>query len=235
MTTSSENELTVFLPCRSGSERVIKKNTRRFADVKNGLIEIKLRQLMQVSSISKIVVSTDDEDVKVAARACSDERVVVDTRPEHLASSATVTEDIINYVPTIIPTGTVLWTHVTSPFITADMYEAAIAAYFDALPEYDSLMSVTKMHKFIWNRETAISYDRSKFKWPRTQTLEPLFEVNSGMFINSIDNYRSQEDRIGNKPYLYEMNEKDAFDIDWEIDFEIAKLMWSKSGRSAGG
>jgi CMP-N-acetylneuraminic acid synthetase len=33
---------TIFLPCRSGSERVPEKNTKPFAEVEGGLLTIKL-------------------------------------------------------------------------------------------------------------------------------------------------------------------------------------------------
>lgn len=94
-------DVNVFLPCRSGSERVVKKNTRPFAGVEDGLIAIKLGQPANVRNVSRIVVSTDDEEVKAVARRFND-KSIIDTRPDYLASSATVTEDIINYVPTIV-------------------------------------------------------------------------------------------------------------------------------------
>ena len=37
--------LTLFLPCRRGSERVANKNTRPFADHPGGLLGVKLDQL----------------------------------------------------------------------------------------------------------------------------------------------------------------------------------------------
>jgi len=33
-------------------------------------------------------------------------------------------------------------------------------------------------------------------------------------------------DRIGNKPYLFELNDEISFDIDWLPDFKIAEAMY---------
>ena len=113
------NKVIAFLPCRQGSQRVKNKNIKSFAGVEDGLIYIKLSQLLDVESIEQIVVSTNDLEVKRIARSFSNTKIIIDDRPEELASSSTSTDDLINYVPSIIASGTVLWTHVTSPFITS--------------------------------------------------------------------------------------------------------------------
>ncbi|MBD8349505.1 MULTISPECIES: cytidylyltransferase domain-containing protein [unclassified Dysgonomonas] len=223
-------KISVFLPCRAGSERVPHKNTRIFADIEGGLLKIKLQQLVACNAIDSIVLSTNDEEVIQLAETVSSDKIKIDRRPEHLATSSTSTDDLVKYVPTIITEGAVLWTHVTSPFIDGKIYEEAIDAYRNALSkgDHDSLMSVTALRTFIWNKEGAVNYDRNKEKWPRTQTIEPLYEINSGIFLADIDIYRNLEDRIGKKPFLFENNDIDSFDIDWEEDFFIAEAIYKK-------
>ena len=223
-------KISVFLPCRAGSERVPHKNTRTFANVEGGLLKIKLQQLVACNAIDSIVLSTNDEEVIQLAETVSSDKIRIDRRPEHLATSSTSTDDLVKYVPTIITEGAVLWTHVTSPFIDGKIYEEAIDAYKNALSKgnHDSLMSVTALRTFIWNKEGAVNYDRNKEKWPRTQTIEPLYEINSGIFLADIDIYRNLEDRIGKKPFLFENNDIDSFDIDWEEDFFIAEAIYNK-------
>lgn len=223
-------KISVFLPCRAGSERVPHKNTRTFAGIEGGLLKIKLQQLVACNAIDSIVLSTNDEEVIQLAETVSSDKIRIDRRPEHLATSSTSTDDLVKYVPTIITEGAVLWTHVTSPFIDGKIYEEAIDAYKNALSkgDHDSLMSVTALRTFIWNKEGAVNYDRNKEKWPRTQTIEPLYEINSGIFLADIDIYKNLEDRIGKKPFLFENNDIDSFDIDWEEDFFIAEAIYKK-------
>ena len=111
------------------------------------------------------------------------------------------------------------------------MYQNMIQSYFNNLGSHDSLMSVTKIQKFIWSSGEPLNYDKSKEKWPRTQTLAPIFEINSGVFLADIGIYKEFKDRVGSNPYLYKLDDKEAFDIDWEGDFDIAEILWSKYGR----
>lgn len=224
------NKVIAFLPCRKGSQRVKNKNVRDFAGISGGLTYIKISQLLKVKEIKTIVISTNDEEVKTIAKSFDDKRIVIDNRPDYLAESSTSTDELIAYVPKIIESGLVLWTHVTSPLVNEDVYSEAIKRYFENIRIHDSLMSVTKIQKFIWNQNGPISYDRLKEKWPRTQTIDPLYEVNSAIFIADIEIYKNIGDRIGKKPLLFKTSEKQSFDIDWEDDFEIAEVLWGRYG-----
>lgn len=217
-----------FLPCRSGSERVKKKNTREFCGIAGGLTRIKLQQLAGVPELSSIIVSTNDPDVVDIARAVAGEtgaRIEVVERPEHLGTSQTRTDDLIVYAAEIAPEGTLLWTHTTSPFCRAALYSRAIAAYAQGLAAgtHDSLMSVSPIRSFVWTADGPLNYDRSREKWPRTQTLPVLYDVNSAVFLCDRSVMREQGDRIGSSPLLFEMDHVDSLEIDWEEDFAFAE------------
>lgn len=218
--------INAFLPMRAGSERVPKKNTKQFAGIDGGLCSIKLEQLLGSARINSIFVSTNDPDVIGIANGFNSNRIKVVVRPDELASSSTSTDDLIKYVPEIMPEGHILWTHVTSPFIGPNVYDRIIQTYFENVDYNDSLMTVTKVQKFIWNDTAPINYDSSLEKWPRTQTLEPLWEVNSGAFLTTREIYRQRSDRIGATPYLFQLDPECAFDIDWLSDFTMAEAIY---------
>ena len=143
--------------------------------------------------------------------------------------------------PSIITKGHVLWTHVTSPFLDESGYSAIIKQYNQALTEgYDSLMTTNSIQGFLWDDNGAINYDRNVEKWPRTQTLNPINEVNSAVFLANSETYSSLKDRIGEKPYLYTLDKIKGFDIDWEdVIVEQANLNaedfgWQFTGGSQG-
>ena len=52
-------KITAVIPIRSGSQRVKDKNLRAFAD--NNLMELKIKNLMQVPELTSIVVNTNSE------------------------------------------------------------------------------------------------------------------------------------------------------------------------------
>ena len=217
----------VFLPCRKGSQRVPNKNTRSFAGIEGGLLRIKLEQLLACKKIDKIYLSSDDEVVLNIGRAMNDDRIVIDKRPDYLCQSSTSTDDVVKYVPELIKEdATIIWTHVTSPFLKAQTYDDMLDTYYKHLPEHDSLMSVNELRTFIWNKDGAINYDREVEKWPRTQTLEPWYEINSGVFIADRSVYTQLQDRVGKHPFLYPTSKMESYDIDWPEDFEFAELLY---------
>ena len=86
-------------------------------------------------------------------------------------------------------------------------------------------MTVTKFQKFIWDEKGPLSYESNKEKWPRTQTIDPYYEVNSGAFISSKESYIKNQDRIGRNPFLYNLDKLSGWDIDWPEDFDIAEKL----------
>lgn len=217
----------VFLPMRSGSERIKNKNTKKFSGHHGGLASIKIKQLLNTKMVNSIYISTDDPLVESIAKQFASDKINVVRRPDELASSAASTDDLVTYAHDIMPNGHILWTHVTSPFVNSKLYDSIIATYLQNLDSYDSLMTVTKLQKFIWKDNLPINYCRDREKWPRTQTLEPLWEVNSAAFIAPRNIYKLCKDRIGYSPLLYELNQNSAFDIDWPGDFKIAEALFS--------
>lgn len=227
-----KEKVSVFLPTRAGSERVENKNTKTFSGVTGGLLAIKLKQLLDLSEVDEVVLSTNDEaSIQVAMHYRSNEKLKVIRRPEELAQSSTNLIDLVKYVPTICNNDHILWTHVTSPLVKAKDYQEAIYQYFKELNNgYDSLMSVKSIQNFIWSSKDNIVVNKQKGdfrKWPRTQDLDPIYEVNSALFIASKNIYISEIDRIGIKPYLLKHNSLQSIDVDWEDDFKIAELVYN--------
>lgn len=223
------DKVTCFLPCRAGSERVLKKNTKPFSAYQNGLIQVKLRQILATQLIDEVVITTNDPDVLEYAESLREPRLRLHRRVEKLSSSATSTDQLVAHALDLIPSGDILWTHVTSPFITGSLYDEIIRTYLDRKDKgYDSLMTTTVIHGFLWQDERPINYDRNIEKWPRTQTMKPVHEINSGAFMASADVYRNYDDRIGLHPYLYELDRLTGLDIDWPEDFLIAECLLEK-------
>jgi CMP-N-acetylneuraminic acid synthetase len=223
-----QKEIVFFIPTRKGSERVIDKNTRDFAGIKGGILKVKIQQILDLKLPYDIVISTNDEKTKELANSFNDSRIKVINRPEELCLSSTNISEFISYIPSIIPTGNVFWLHATAPFVTTKTYLDAIEKYQNLSSKFDSLISVTKIQQFIWDPENnqCINHDRSTLKWPRTQDLKPLYEINHAFYINSIENYHRFKDRIGEKPFYYELNKLEAFDIDWDEDFKVAEQIY---------
>lgn len=215
-----------FLPCRKGSERVPQKNIKPFAGYDGGLLGIKLRQLLGTRLLEEVVLSTNDQEILEFADSLHDSRIVLHHRDEKLCTSQTSTDDLVRHAAELIPEGHILWTHVTSPFVGSGVYDSIIDKYFSVLgDECDSLMTTTLIHGFLWNDKGPVNYDRNQEKWPRTQTIPAMHEVNSAVFLSSAENYRKFDDRIGAMPFLFPLDKITSFDIDWPEDFALAECV----------
>lgn len=220
-----------FLPTRKGSERVINKNTRTFAGIEGGILRVKLEQLLSVERIGTIIISTNDEATIEIAKSFNNPRIKIVERPEFLCLSSTVIQDFINYIPSIVDAEHIFWVHTTAPFADPKILNDALDVYEKQVIEeknYDSLLSVSKIQQFLWSEKEnkCVNHDRTKVLWPRTQDLEPLYEINHAFYINSKENFLKYHDRIGIKPFLYELDKIHSLDIDWGDDFALAEIVY---------
>ena len=225
-----QKDISFFIPCRAGSQRVENKNTKTFSGVQGGLFKIKLKQLLSMDNDIPIIISTDDEKVIDIADSYNDNRIKVHVRPNHLCQPTTKVIDLIMYVPTIVSTDHVFWLHVTTPLVLPVVYKKALKKYFECLNQgYDSLMSVTKNQSFLWDqkKKEIINFNRKEIKYPQTQDLDPLYEINHAFYAMPIEKYLLYEDRIGKNPYLVELSKLESIDIDWNEDFKIAEHLFN--------
>ena len=221
-------KIAFFLPTRKGSERVKNKNTRPFADIEGGLVENKIKQLLSTKHIDEILFSSNDEMcIAIAEKYTSDSRLRIIPRPNELCLSTTNLQDLICYVPAITNADHILWGHVTTPLVEAKVYDTAIEQYLSKIIKgYDSLVSVKELKNFLLNQEGKLVNNTTNIPWPRTQDLEPLYEINHAIFLAKRSVYTEQKNRIGQKTLLYIMDEIHSKDIDWEEDFKIAEIMY---------
>lgn len=196
-------KIAFFLPTRKGSERVKNKNTRPFADIEGGLVENKIKQLLSTKHIDEILFSSNDEMcIAIAEKYTSDSRLRIIPRPNELCLSTTNLQDLICYVPTITNADHILWGHVTTPLVEAKVYDTAIEQYLSKIIKgYDSLVSVKELKNFLLNQEGKLVNNTTNIPWPRTQDLEPLYEINHAIFLAKRSVYTEQKNRIGQKPY----------------------------------
>ncbi|GAA1296194.1 MULTISPECIES: acylneuraminate cytidylyltransferase family protein [Brachybacterium] len=219
---------TVFLPARAGSERVKDKNTRPFASFPGGLLELKLRQLDRVPGIDEVLVSTNDDEVARISAELGDELevpVVPLARPDRYGCSSSSMQTFIqDYIASLDLSGTVLWTHVTHPLMTSDGYRRVLRRYDEVSASgCDSLVTTTKVQEFLWKNGKPFNYDPVPERWPRTQDLAPLRLINHAAYVIDFSTLVSIGDRVGLRPDLFDITTTEAFDIDWQEDFDLAE------------
>lgn len=222
-------KIIALVPCRAGSQRVIEKNTRAFGGKDLSLIKIKITQLLKVPEISEIIVSTDDPKIIETAESFKNKKIKVNKMDSRYTQNLKTNDELVGYIASMIKEGDhLLWTHVTSPFITEETYSRAIKEYLENLGKYDSLVSVKKIKSYVWDEDRkVVSHDiKKEGRWPKTQNIKALYHINSGIFLIPIPLLKSTNDRVGKNPYFFECNDVENLDVDWLEDFHLADTLW---------
>lgn len=112
-------------------------------------------------------------------------------------------------------------THVTQPFTKAESIKKALEKVVSG--EYDSAFSAVVLQDYMWKDGKPFNYDMKNIV--RTQDLTPIYMETGAFFIFKKEVFTELGQRIGNKPYIYEIDQFEAVDIDTAEDFEFAKVV----------
>lgn len=210
---------------RHHSARVPSKNYRLLAG--RPLYEYVLRTLSACSELEGIVVDTDSPEIREGISETFPEITLLE-RPQHLRDETLPINDVLLHDVAQVPAQFYLQTHSTNPLLKPQTIQSALAAFFEAYPEHDSLFSVTRLQTRLWDTAgRPINHDPQVLL--RTQDLDPMFEENSCLYIFEREGFLSRRNRIGDNPLLYEIDPEDAWDIDEEWDFTVAESLISRS------
>ncbi|MBB2145906.1 acylneuraminate cytidylyltransferase family protein [Pedobacter sp. LMG 31464] len=217
-----KNKLTAIVPMRHSSERVPGKNYRDFAG--KPLFHHVVETLLACKQIDLIVIDTDSPIVREQC-AKAFPTVLVLERPEHLKDGSIPMNDVLLNVINQVPSDFYLQTHSTNPILTANTLSAGIEKFLSLYPIYDSLFSVTRKHVRFWD-SLARPINHNANILLRTQDLPPIFEENSCFYLFTKAILAQKHNRIGDRPFLYEIPEAEAQDIDVELNFIMAELLY---------
>ena len=214
-------KVAALLPMKGISERVPGKNLKFF----NGkpLYYWVLNTLLSSEKISTVYINTDCEKITQDVMYNFKERVCIINRPKELQGNYVSMNKIIEHDISKIDSVYFLQTHSTNPLLTKKSLENAIEKYFENLDEgkSDSLFTVTKVQKRFYTSDfKPLNHDPTMLV---TQHLEPIFEENSCLYLFSSDSFFLANNRIGRKPAMFQLSQREAIDIDTPEDFVIAE------------
>jgi CMP-N-acetylneuraminic acid synthetase len=154
--------------------------------------------------------------------------VSIIVRPEHLRADTMAMNEVLLHDTAQVPADLYLQTHSTNPLLRGETISRAVRALVDSYPSYDSLFSVTRKQIRLWDH-LARPVNHNPAVLLRTQDLPPIYEENSCMYIFTRQTLEQRRNRLGERPYLFEIPAAEAWDIDEELDFAITDLILSKS------
>lgn len=206
-----------MIPIKMCSERVPEKNIKTFY---NGtpLMELIQKACLKASKLEEVYVYCSKDEVLDYIV----EGVKYLKRPKFLDEDTANCNDIIREFIKEVDADIYVVSHATSPFTRAESIDKCIEMVESR--KYDSAFMAKKLQTFLWEDGNAINFNPQNF--PRTQDLKPIYEETSGAFVFTKETFQKYDRRVGNKPYICEVDEIEAIDIDYPIDFEIADAIY---------
>jgi len=218
-------KIVALVPMRHSSERVPGKNYRDFAG--KPLFFHIVQSLSQSKFIDSIVIDTDSKNIIELVRQ-SFPKIIILERPDHLKDGSVPMNDVLLNIINQVPADFYLQTHSTNPILSTSTIDAGIKSFLDNFPMHDSLFSVTKKNVRYWDT-LARPINHNQNILLRTQDLPPIYEENSCMYIFSKEILLNKHNRIGDRPYLFEVDEIEAQDIDVELNFKVAEFLYKET------
>ncbi|MBI3163766.1 MAG: acylneuraminate cytidylyltransferase family protein [Anaerolineales bacterium] len=217
-------KIAALVPMRHHSQRVPGKNYRPLAG--KPLYQHILETLQAVPEIDTVIVDTDSEPVMDGVqRFYPDVKLIA--RPEHLRADDVPMNDILLHDTAQAQADFYLQTHSTNPLLKPGTISRAIQSLISNYPKYDSLFSVTRLQtRLYWQDGRAINHN--PLELIQTQDLPPVYEENSCIYVFTRENLERKKHRIGDSPMMFEISADEAWDIDEELDFEIADFLMRK-------
>jgi CMP-N-acetylneuraminic acid synthetase/spore coat polysaccharide biosynthesis predicted glycosyltransferase SpsG len=209
----------VIIPARGGSKGIPRKNIRYL----NGkpLIAYSIETAKQSKYVDKIIVSTDDNEIATIAEKYGAEIIL---RPEHLASDEVPLDPVIydvveklenqgiffDYIVTIQP---------TSPLLKTKTLDKVIETLVNG--DYDTVLTAVDDRHLAWTKENEVFIPKYKERKNR-QYLPPEYRE-TGAILASKRSVITQDNRIGQRVTLYEVDKYESVDIDSPMDWWIAE------------
>ena len=210
-----------LVPVRSGSLRVENKNIRPFCG--STLLDIKIRQLLRLSFLDGIVISSNDDQMLSIA---SSYNVEIHERDGYFASDTVSMSEVYENMASHIHSDDILYTLVTNPLVSDESYINAYKLYHELPSGFDSLTTVEDVKEFLLKEGKPLNYDGTKI--PRSQDLPEITKMT--FCISMLPRKMMIEKRscLGTNPYFLKLSQQESVDIDTPFDFKVAELLYKE-------
>jgi len=211
-------KIIAVVPMKLNNRRLPQKNTKCFTNGKPLCYYI-LTTLLKLKDIEEVYVYCSNPDIKEFIP----DGVKYLKRSPLLDQDTTKMNEVLQNFAKDVPADIYVMTHTTAPFIKAESIEKGLNAVISG--EYDSSFAAKKLQDFLWKDGKPFNYALDNI--PRTQDLPPLYEETSGFYIYRSEVMTKLGRRIGDKPYIVEVEEIESVDIDEPEDFLIADSIYN--------
>jgi len=215
------NEMKALIPVRKGSQRVVNKNIKPFAG--SSLLEIKINQLLRIPGIEEVCVNSDCDKMLSLSESLGATAI---KRDPYYASNSVPMNEVWKNMAESMDCKDIMYVNVTNPLVNDETYKDICSLWSNLGSKYDSITTTHVLKEYIWYNGEAVNYDPKSH--PRSQDLPDYMGLNFAVSVIPREILINKKSIIGNNFYPYVIDEVQAIDIDEEIDFEIAELLYER-------
>ena len=215
-----------IIPARGGSKRLPRKNILDLCG--KPLISWSIEAALKSKYISKVVVSSDDEEIlNISSNFGAD----IIKRPYELANDTATTFDAIKHtINNLEKYDYIVLLQPTSPLRNEKHIDEAIELLEEK--QADAIVSVCEMdHSPLWSNTlpkdgNMNNFLRDEVLNKRSQDLEKYYRLNGAVYICKTDKLLENKSFfLKDNIFAYIMDRKSSIDIDEEIDFLFAEIV----------
>jgi CMP-N-acetylneuraminic acid synthetase len=223
------NDVIAVIPARGGSKGVPRKNIKPLLG--KPLIAWTIDAAQAAKSVGRVIVSTDDHEIAVIARACGAE--VPFMRPAEFAMDDTPDLPVLKHALEYVGRDTykaVVWLRPTAPLRTAGDIDEAVALLTKTGAQSVRSVSATKAHPY-WVKTLSGHFlapfipGEDEGKYPRRQLLPPAYSLNGAVDVTAVKTLEGWTTLWGTRMAGYIMPPERSIDIDTQGDFVIAEAL----------
>lgn len=208
-------KVVAYIPVKLNNQRLPGKNLLPLGDMR--VCDYIFSAISAVDGIDERYVFCSDESMKEFLPA----GITFLKRDSRLDGNQVKTMEIIHSFIEKVEADIYILTHVTSPFLRSSSIETALNKV--KYEGFDSAFCVERVQSLCWFRNKPLNYNIEDI--PRTQDIDPVLVETNGFYIFRKEVATVQNCRIGNNPYIFEVNHFEAADIDTAQDYEFAELI----------
>lgn len=208
-------KICILIPARAGSKGIKNKNSKLLAG--KPLISWAIDVATQTGY--HVCVSTDCSIIKTICKQLHPNVQIID-RPKHLADDHSPTEDVISHFLSLHSYQTIILFQPTSPLVLAKDITQAVSLHQSS--KYDTLLSVTRKHIFLWDENgNPTNYNPSTR--PRRQDWTGCLVENGAFYIFTPASFSISKCRISPPCELYILDESRSLEIDTLADWQLVE------------
>ena len=170
--------------------------------------------LLHAKGIDEVYVYCSDEEITKYIP----KNVIYKKRSEKLDGNLVKGYEIYKNFIDEVDADVYILAHATSPLIKGKTIENALNHILKN--ENDSSFAAQRIQTFSWYKGNPINYSLEDV--PRTQDIEPIWVETSAFYMFKKNIFTDYGRRIGMNPYIQEVSDEEAIDIDEEKDYRLA-------------